>query len=79
MIRIIGQMISCFSSALADDMFGCSAFYSLNSFAFVIDFDAEQVNSFAFVIDFDAEQVFDMDIVFVLSGISSLSFFNLSL
>ena len=46
---------------MADDMFGCSAFfYSLNSFAFVIDFDAEQV--------------FDMDIVFVLSGISSLSF-----
>ena len=38
-------------------MFGCSAFYSLNSFAFVIDFDAEQV--------------FDMDIVFVLSGIST--------
>ena len=46
---------------MADDMFGCSAFYSLNSFAFVIDFDAEQV--------------FDMDIVFVLSGISSLSFY----
>ena len=46
---------------MADDMFGCSAFYSLNSFAFAIDFDAEQV--------------FDMDIVFVLSGISSLSFF----
>lgn len=45
---------------MADDMFGCSAFYSLNSFAFAIDFDAEQV--------------FDMDIVFVLSGISSLSF-----
>ena len=61
MIRIIGQMISCFSSALADDMFGCSAFYSLNSFAFVIDFDAEQV--------------LDMDIVLVLSGISSLSFY----
>ena len=34
---------------MADDMFGCSAFYSLNSFAFAIDFDAEQV--------------FDMDIV----------------
>ena len=47
-------MISCFSSALADDMFGCSAFYSLNSFAFVIDFDAEQV--------------FDMDIVFCAVG-----------
>ena len=46
---------------MADDMFGCSAFYSLNSFAFAIDFDAEQV--------------FDMDIVFVLSGISSLSFY----
>ena len=46
---------------MADDMFGCSAFYSLNSFAFAIDFDAEQV--------------FDVDIVFVLSGISSLSFF----
>jgi len=45
---------------MADDIFGCSAFYSLNSFAFAIDFDAEQV--------------FDMDIVFVLSGISSLSF-----
>ena len=38
---------------MADDIFGCSAFYSLNSFAFAIDFDAEQV--------------FDMDIVFVLS------------
>ena len=46
---------------MADDMFGCSAFYSLNSFAFAIDFDAEQV--------------FDMDIVLVLSGISSLSFY----
>ena len=45
---------------MADDIFGCSAFYSLNSVAFAIDFDAEQV--------------FDMDIVFVLSGISSLSF-----
>ena len=46
---------------MADDMFGCSAFYSLNFFALAIDFDAEQV--------------LDMDIVFVLSGISSLSFF----
>lgn len=46
---------------MADDMFGCSAFYSLNFFALVIDFDAEQV--------------FDMDIVLVLSGISSLSFY----
>lgn len=45
---------------MADDMFGCSAFYSLNSLALVIDFDAEQV--------------LDIDIVFVLSGISSLSF-----
>lgn len=32
------------------------------------------LNFFALAIDFDAEQVFDMDIVFVLSGISSLSF-----
>ena len=45
---------------MADDMFGCSAFHSLNFFALVIDFDAEQV--------------LDMDIVLVLSGISSLSF-----